>query len=148
MGGSAPNNNVNLAAQAYQAQKAQALQQQQWQAEQAATNQAAQVAQQQANQSTAQQSTQNATQQQQFNALNAGQGQAVDATGGPAGIKAAATFQNNTAGLSPAQMKLQAAGIAANPTSLSSLMQKRSANSAAPLAPGGLLSSTNVRLGG
>jgi hypothetical protein len=149
MGGSTPNNNVDLNAQSAQAAQALAQQQQQWQAEQTAVNQAANVAQQQANQTTNQQTTQNQTQLQQFAGQNAAQGVGVDATGGPAGIKAANTSLTSSDGLSPADAKLQAAALAASPTSLQSLMNTRASLGKNIVPTGtGLLSSTNVKLGG
>jgi hypothetical protein len=150
MGGSQTpaNNDVDLTAQNAQAAAQLAQQQQQWESEQNATNQAAAVqaglSQQNINQTTAGTQAQAA----QYQAQNQAQGGAVDATGGPAGIKAAATLQNNTDGLSPADAKLQAAGLAASPTSLASLMQKRAAGSSNIMPASGLLTSSSVRLGG
>lgn len=144
-----PNNMVDLDQQAAIARNQAEQQQRMWQVEQAAQQQAAQAAQQQSQLQTKQTTDQTAAQLAQNNALNAGQGQGVSATGGASGIKDANTALNYTMGLSPADMKLQAAGLAASPTSLASLMQKRAAN-AANIAPtgGGLLQSSSVKLGG
>jgi len=136
----APDNRVDLGAQARQAEQQRIQQQQMWQAEQEATRQA-QMAQEQQAAASALQSQQQATAQQaQFDAINAGQGSAANATGGASGIKAANTALTNSAGMSPEQIKLQAAGIASDPNSIQNLAARKS--------QGGLLSSSNVKLGG
>jgi len=117
-------NQDQVAAQAAAAEKQRLQQQQQWEAEQAQQSQASQ-----ANADLQSQQLEQAQQQQaqdaaNFQKSNMAQGQAAGATGGPNGIKAAATVGGNT--LSPIDAKLQAAGASLpGVDSLANLLKKR-----------------------
>lgn len=148
MGQSAPNNSTNLGQQQAQFNNELQLQQQQWASQQAAQAQANAANNQQLQQQTDQQNVQNTAQAQQFAANNAAQGAAQNAVGGASGQKGANTVLQGTLGLTPAQLKLQAAQQAGSPTSLQALAALRSGAGSAAGQSSNTLTSSPVRLGG
>lgn len=126
-----------------------ALQQAQWQAAQAAGNQSANVNSQVTQKAINDATNQNTQQAQNWQQGNIAQGAAQNATGGPSGIKAAATVAGNTLSQSPADAKLQAAGLAIpGVDSLTNFLKQRSLSQSNNVGTGNQLQSSGTRLGG
>jgi len=149
-GGGGDNTNYGfIKQQQADAEKQLAMQQQQWQAAQQASNLASNV-QNQGLQKQIDQTNQQTTQQQNnFQAQNLAQGKAANATGGPSGIKAAATVAGDTLSTSPADAKLQAAGLTIpGVDSLTNFLRQRSLSQSNTIGGGNALNSSGVALGG
>ena len=128
-------------------------QQQQWEAEQRRLQQVADAQAMATQKSIDDITAQREALQLRSNDTNVAQGQAVNVTGGANGIKAAATMAGNTLGMSPEEMKLQAAGIGgiSGLDALQNLARKRTLTQSNIVSPiGNALTSANsgVTFGG
>lgn len=130
------------------AEKAAKEQQQQWEADQAQANQAAQSTEDLQNKQLSQSQQQQNQDAENYQKSSMAQGQAAGATGGPNGVKAAATMSGST--LNPLDSKLQAAGIGLpGVDSLANLLKKRTLSQSNVVSPasGNSLQSSGATLG-